>query len=60
MKTKDERPHLVQMPLRCNMELQERIIRALGITMSKTGKKLSKNEFLVRLVEMGLQQVEPE
>lgn len=49
---------LVQMPMRCSADLQERIIRALGESMSKSGKKVSKNDFLIHLLELGLHKVE--
>lgn len=45
------------MPMRCTSDLQERIIRALGETMSKSGKKVSKNDFLIHLLELGLLHV---
>jgi len=48
---------LIQMPFRCRKDLHEDIIRALGLTMSKSGKKMSKNEFIIRLVELGLSQM---
>jgi len=54
MKNQQDNGELVQMPLRCTSGLQERIIRALGTRMSKSGKKISKNEFIVHLVELGL------
>ena len=52
--------HLVQMSLRCKADLEERIIRAFGASMSHSGKGSSRNEFLCRLLEMGLQQVDLE
>ncbi len=58
MKTIERESQVVQIPLRCSAELQERIIKALGVAMSRSGKKTSKNEFLVRLVELGLHQLE--
>ena len=50
--------NVVQMPLRCSYELEERIIRALGGVMTKSGKKISKNDFLIKLIELGLHQLD--
>ena len=58
MKTLEKERQMVQMPLRCSAELQERIIKALGASMNHSGKKVSKNEFLIRLVEIGLDRLE--
>ena len=49
-------PATVQMPMRCSADLQERIIRALGETMSRSGRKVSRNDFLIHLLELGLHQ----
>ena len=54
MKKEPKLGEVVQMPLRCTADLEERIIRALGVSMSKSGKKISKNDFLIRLLEEGL------
>lgn len=54
MKTPSKKQDLVQLPFRCNPELHVRIIRALGLAMTRSGKKVSKNEFVVRLIETGL------
>jgi hypothetical protein len=49
---------LIQLPFRCNEDLRTRINRALGREMTRTGEKISLNEFMRRLVEGGLQNME--
>jgi hypothetical protein len=62
MKTKDIKREkdepLIQLPFRCNEDLRSRINRALGREMTRTGEKISLNEFMRRLVEGGLQNME--
>lgn len=54
MKEKTKKAELMQLPFRCTPDLHVRIIRALGVSMTRSGKKISKNDFVVRLIEMGL------
>lgn len=48
----------IQLLFRCDPDLHVRIIKALGITMSKSGNKVSKNTFVIQLIEMGLKSFE--
>jgi hypothetical protein len=59
MKTAEKKPELIQIPFRCEQELHTRIIRALGNSMSHSGKKISKNDFVTHLIERGLKNLEP-
>lgn len=45
---------IIPLPFRCTPELQIQIVQALGTAMSKSGHTISKNDFIVRLVELGL------
>ena len=56
--TSDRRPEVIQVPIRCGPEFEERIIRALGISMSRSGKKITKNDFILHLIEVGLEDAE--
>jgi RNA-binding protein YlmH len=56
MKKQKENSVLKQMPFRCTPELHVQIIQALGIAMAKKGQTISKNDFIVRLVKLGLKQ----
>lgn len=56
MKKQTKPNPLVQIPFRCSIEFLERIIRALGVSMSRSGKKISKNDLLIHLLELGLDQ----
>lgn len=50
----------VQLLFRCDPDLHIRIIKALGVSMSRSGSKLSKNTFVIQLLEMGLTSFERE
>lgn len=52
-KLKTEAPY-VQVPFRCTPELQGMIVQAHGLAIYKSGKTISKNDFLIALVEIGL------
>lgn len=56
-KSKTEVP-LVQMPLRCTPELQGMIVQALGIAIYKSGKTISRNDFIIHLLEVGLKHTD--
>jgi len=58
MKLTEKKPELIQMPFRCEPDLHIRIIRALGNTMGRSGRKISKNDFVVQLIERGLSGLE--
>jgi len=47
---------LVQVPFRCSEEFRSRIHRALGREMTRSGEKISVNEFIRKLLDSGLKQ----
>lgn len=57
MKKSETKPPHIQVPFRCDPELHARIIRAMGNVMGQTGEKVSKNEFLIQLIESGLDAI---
>jgi hypothetical protein len=48
----------VQMPFRCTRDFSTRLIRAKGSMMRITGEKVSDNRFMLRLLEIGLKEIE--
>jgi hypothetical protein len=58
MKTAEKKPELIQLPFRCAPDLHVRIIKSLGNCMSHSGKKISKNDFVTRLIELGLKEID--
>jgi hypothetical protein len=44
----------IQKSLRCPSELNVQINRAKGTLMVKTGERVSDNQFIINLLEMGL------
>ena len=53
-----EKPKLVQMPFRCTEEFRSRVNRALGRKMTSTGQKITVNEFIRKLLEEGLKNLD--
>jgi len=52
------KPAQVQLPFRCSREFSARIVRAKGAMMRITGEKVSDNGFFLRLLEIGLKEIE--
>ena len=48
---------LIQKPFRCSQDLVMQINRTKGALMLKTGRRISDNEFLIQLIQKGLEQV---
>jgi hypothetical protein len=58
MKKAENKSELIQLPFRCDPDLHVRIIKSLGNSMSRSGKKISKNDFVTRLIELGLKEID--
>lgn len=48
---------LVQLPFRCSDEIRIRLHRAIGKEMSRTGRRVSANELIVKFLEQGLEKM---
>ena len=53
----EKNPDLSQILFRCPAELKARINRALGKEMTRSGSRVSTNDFMRRLVEEGLKNL---
>ena len=54
MPTASASPHHVQKPFRCSSTLEVRLNKAKGALMLKTGERITDNQFILMLIEMGL------
>ena len=50
-----EKINVIQKPFRCPEELDIRINRAKGALMLRSGARISDNQFILELLEMGLE-----
>lgn len=58
MGVKTEAHKLIQLPFRCQKNFESRLVRAKGTHMRNTGKKISNNDFFIRLLSIGLEEFE--
>ena len=58
METSKKSPTVIQMQFRCSTDLQGMIVQALGATIYKSGKTISKNDFIIHLLKTGLKHQE--
>lgn len=49
------KPSTIQKPFRCSEELDVRINRIKGALMLRTGARISDNQFILDLLELGLE-----
>lgn len=55
MATTSEKATSIQKPFRCSENLDARLNRAKGALMVRTGTRISDNQFLLDLLELGLE-----
>lgn len=56
-KTDNSKALTHQKPFRCPAELDIQINRAKGAVMLKTGERISDNQFMINLLQMGLERL---
>lgn len=55
MSSSSVKPLVVQKPFRCTPELEARINRSKGALMLRSGARISDNQFILDLLELGLE-----
>lgn len=55
MASTTEKSTTIQKPFRCSEDLDTKLNRAKGALMLRTGARISDNQFLIELIEMGLE-----
>ena len=56
-KKEETKSQVFQKPFRCPADLDVRLNRAKGALMMKTGERISDNQFIIDLLELGLKSL---